>query len=52
LSQYGISFETDISGFVFEQNTFVGTPDNAAKTIGSACQNMGSFNNVVRRNYY
>ncbi len=50
--QYGVLFDTDISGFVFEENGFLGEVGNVKETTGSICKNMGSFNNVVRRNYY
>lgn len=50
--QLGVFFETDISGFTLEENTFSGTTGSALTTVGIHCRHLGNFNNVIRRNTF
>lgn len=50
--QIGVSFETGITGFTFQENDFFGDPNSGIETIGSACKNTGSANKTVRKNQY
>jgi hypothetical protein len=50
--QYGIFFENGANGFEMQENKFLGTTGNVSTTFGSYSQNLGWFNNDIRRNTY
>lgn len=50
--QIGVFIENGANGFVLQQNHFSKIEDNVPFAYGSYCQNLGWFNNVVRKNTY
>jgi Subtilase family len=51
-TQIGIFFENGANGFEMQENKFLGTDGNVKNTYGSYSQNLGWFNNDIRRNTY
>jgi hypothetical protein len=51
-AQYGVFIENGANGFELQENQFIKVEDNVLDAYGSYCQNLGWFNNDVRRNTY
>lgn len=50
--QVGVFLENGANGFELQENQFIKVEDNVEYAYGSYCQNLGWFNNDVRRNTY
>jgi hypothetical protein len=50
--QVGVFIENGANGFELQENHFVKVEDNVNFAYGTYCQNLGWFNNNVRRNTY
>lgn len=50
--QVGIKLNQQIAGFTIEQDTFTRSPGNANNTIGISVENLGDYNNVIRKNTF
>lgn len=50
--QIGVFIENGANGFELQENQFTKVEDNVEFAYGSYCQNLGWFNNDVRRNTY
>jgi len=51
-AQYGVFIENGANGFELQENQFVKVENNVEYAYGSYCQNLGDFNNKIRRNTY
>lgn len=51
-AQYGVFIENGANGFELQENQFIKVEDNVPYAYGTYCQNLGWFNNKVRRNIY
>jgi hypothetical protein len=51
-AQYGVFIENGANGFELQENQFIKVENNVDYTYGSYCQNLGDFNNKIRRNTY
>lgn len=51
-SQYGVFIENGANGFELQENQFTKVEDNVEYAYGSYSQNLGDFNNKIRRNTY
>jgi len=50
--QFGVFIENGANGFELQENLFIKVPNNVQFANGTYCQNLGWFNNDVRRNTY
>jgi hypothetical protein len=51
-AQYGVFIENGANGFELQENQFIKVENNVDYAYGSYCQNLGDFNNKIRRNTY
>jgi len=51
-NQVGVFLEGGANGFEFQENLFQKIPGNVPNTFGTYSQNLGWFNNKIRRNTY
>lgn len=50
--QIGIKLNHQLAGFTIEENVFAASSGNANHTIGIAAENLGEFNNMIRKNSF
>ena len=51
-AQFGVYIENGANGFELQENQFIKVENNVEYTYGSYSQNLGDFNNKIRRNTY
>jgi hypothetical protein len=51
-SQYGVFIENGANGFELQEKQFIKVENNVDYAYGSYAQNLGDFNNRIRRNTY
>lgn len=51
-AQFGVFIENGANGFELQENQFIKVENNVEYAYGSYCQNLGDFNNKIRRNTY
>ena len=51
-AQYGVFIENGANGFELQENQFIKVENNVDYAYGSYSQNLGDFNNKIRRNTY
>jgi hypothetical protein len=51
-AQFGVYIENGANGFELQENQFIKVENNVEYAYGSYSQNLGDFNNKIRRNTY